>query len=169
MAEEQGPRRRSWVWVWYFAVLAVLGAVALVVPLVYNLGLQLKPEQLDAARARWREKGPSDYDLEYREKIDPNERIFTYQVKVRGGRVVAFQCNGRDEGTNDPEVQEHSVDGLFREIEARLREDEAKGGRRNYVTAAFDRTDGHPVRYVRRVAGTHERVEWNVKLTAPPP
>ena len=41
------PRR----WVPLFLTLTLLGTLAIVLPLVYNLGQQLRPEQLAAARA----------------------------------------------------------------------------------------------------------------------
>jgi hypothetical protein len=56
------------------------------------------------------------------------------------------------------------VSALFEQIEAALRQDET-ADRRNFATAQFDPKDGHPLRYVRRVRGTKERMEWHVKLT----
>jgi hypothetical protein len=173
------PRLR---WLWFFLALAALAAAAVVIPIVYNIGLQLTPEQLEQARALWDERGPKDYDLEYAEKLDPDTRIFIYRVKVRGGRAVAFGCNGEPELLDEAaglalgsavrmrppgDFQEHTVDGLLRRMAAALAEDRRaarQGGRRNYATARFDRQDGHPLHYVRRVAGSRERLEWNVRL-----
>ena len=56
-------------WVWYFVVLALMGATAIILPIVYNLSLQLRPEDLAAARQRWKANGPRDYDLQFQEKI----------------------------------------------------------------------------------------------------
>ncbi len=57
----------------------------------------------------------------------------------------------------------YGVEAMFDEIEAALRRDAAAGAR-NYLTAVFDAADGHPLRYVRRVRGSGERVEWVVTL-----
>jgi hypothetical protein len=171
--------RRSRGWVWFFVMLTMMAAVAIIIPIVYNLSLQLTPEQLAQARRLWQEHGPRDYDLEYAEKLDPDTRIFIYAVKVRDGRAVSLVCNGKPELLDEraglvvgpiallgdaAEAQEHTVEGLFRQIEQSLREDAERGGRRNYVTATFDREDGHPLRYIRRVAGSRDRMEWNIKL-----
>jgi hypothetical protein len=174
------PRSRRWLW--FFLLLTALSSVAIVVPIVYNLSQQLSAEQLEAAWARWRERGPRNYDLEYAEKLDPNTRIFIYSLKVRDGVVTAFACNGDVELIDESaglalgaavrmrppdDFAEHTIDGLFRQIADALAEDRRalqQGGRRNYVTATFDKNDGYPLRYVRRVAGSRDRIEWNVRL-----
>src|SRR5262245_4015097 len=78
------PRR----WVPFFLTLAVLGTLAIALPLVYNLGQQLRPEQLEAARALWAERGPADYDLEVAVAFGRDARPQRYTVLVRGGRPV---------------------------------------------------------------------------------
>jgi hypothetical protein len=60
-----------------------------------------------------------------------------------------------------------SVDGKLARIEADLEKDVTEGQRRNYAMAVFDDRDGHPLRYIRRVKGTGERLEWNLRLTRP--
>jgi hypothetical protein len=172
------PRR----WALFFLLLAVLAAAGAVVPVVYNLRLQLRPEQVAQARARWRERGPRDYDLRCAEKLlhGPAEEQNEYVVLVRGGQVVALGVNGellRLEGAG-PALglavralpggagEAVGVEPLFDRIEAALRQDAAEG-RRTYATATFDRHDGHPLRYVRRVRATGERVEWNCALAPP--
>ncbi len=62
-------RRTSRHWVWYFAVLAVMSATAIILPIVYNLSLQLRPDELAAARQRWKANGSRDYDLQFQEKL----------------------------------------------------------------------------------------------------
>jgi hypothetical protein len=167
-------------WVWFFAVLAALGVCAVVVPIYYNLGLQLTPEQAESARARWRASGPADYDLDYQQKStrDGVTEETEYRVLVRDRRVSAVFCDGRlvllpglaagaalgpwpralagPSGARD-------VDGMFDHIEGQQRAD-AGSPRRPYVTATFDRHNGHPTRYVRRTRGGGERLEWTVKL-----
>jgi hypothetical protein len=172
------PRR----WVVYFLLLAVLGPGAAVALVVYNLRLQLTPEQVAQARARWRERAPRDYDLRCTEKLlrDGAEEQNEYVVLVRGGAVVALGANGellRLEGGGPAlGLSVRALPGgagepvgalpLFDRIEAALRQDAAEG-RRTYTTATFDPQNGHPVRYVRRVRATGEREEWNCTLAPP--
>lgn len=170
-------RRR---WLWFFVPLTVLALFGLIAPIVYNLGLQLKPEQLAAAQQRWREHGTPDYDLLYTARFDREQEADEYWVKVRGGKAVAVVCNGQVLRFDDlagltlglsarmlpPEdLSSQTVEGFFRQIGAFLQQDAAATGRRNYATASFHVLDGHPIRYVHRVAGTSQRLEWQIKLT----
>jgi hypothetical protein len=175
------PGRRRWVW--YFALLAALAAVAVVIPIVYNLGQQLRPEQLAEARARWRQNGARDYDLAFEVRFDADPRADEHAVRVRDGQVVSWLVNGEEqvralpprrlEAPADSEAilevwKRPDVEGLFNMIAKRQEEDAAAGGRRNFATVRFDSRDGHPLRYVHRVAGTRQRQEWNIKLTRLP-
>jgi hypothetical protein len=173
--------RRSRLWIVFFIALAVMAAFAMAVPIIYNLSIQLRPEQLAEARQRWQENAPANYDLEYlvRSMNGDQEEESTYLVQVRSGQVVLVVYN-RDVVYLDPSLasvaglgalalssenpRQFGVSALFDEIEATQRQD-ASSGRRNFATAQFDPKDGHPFHYVHRVAGTKERVEWNVKLT----
>jgi hypothetical protein len=160
---------RSRRWVLYFLVLAALGAVAVTVPIVYNRSIQLTPEQVREAKARWEANGPADYDLHFQERVGGGP-VDTYRVEVRGGRVVevrAVEPGGQVVELEDlapEEAQAYSVPGLFRQIERDLEEDLRDGERRNFATASFDKQTGHPTRYVRRVRGSKERLEWRVRL-----
>ncbi len=177
----RSPKRN--LWVWYFLILAVLGSIAVVVPLVYNLSLQLKLEDVLAARKLWQANKPENYDLEVMVRENEGETD-EYFVKVRRGRVTSII--GKAEGiiqldetallalgagiTARPSVPianlpPHTIDALFDTIEADLKRDATLPGRRNYATASFDSRDGHPHRYVHRRSDTKERVEWIVKLT----
>ena len=169
-------------WALFFLLLAILGIVAIVVPIRYNLGLQLKEADVVRARKLWEEKGPQDYDLEIMRRQDRQENADEYRVKVRGGQVTSVV--GKAEGIlwidetvglalgpvirvqPAEDLSRFSVEGLFAEIEDELRRDSASAGKRNYAMASFVmKEDGHPTRYVHRVAGTSQRIEWNVKLT----
>jgi len=171
-------------WVAFFLVLAALGAAAVVIPLVYNLRLQLTPGQLAEARARWEASGPRAYDLGYLVRTDDGQATGNeeYVVRVRDGRVVLVGCNrellrltpaagcvaGPGGAWAVPGVnpQDFGVEALFRTIETNLRRDAAQGGR-NYATATFDPHDGHPIHYIRRARGTGERQEWTLQLHRP--
>ncbi len=170
-------------WVAFFMVLALLGIAAVIIPIVYNLGQQLRPEQLAAARERWRRNAPADYDLKLliHTTHEGRETEDEYVLVVRGGRPRALGSNkellyvapslavllGSCILALPPEdLRRHGVEALFDQMEEALRHDEASGGR-NYITAKFDPADGHPQHYVRRIRGTKERVEWFVRLERP--
>jgi hypothetical protein len=176
------PRsRRSLRWIGFFIVLAVSAAIAVIVPLVYNLTIQLRPEQLVEARRRWQVNIVSNYDLEYLVRTTQSDqgRESAYLVQVRSGQVVLVVCNS-DVVYLDPALavvvglavpalssenpRQFGVPALFDEMEATLRQDESSG-HRNFATAQFDPKDGHPFHYVHRVRGTKERVEWNIKFS----
>jgi hypothetical protein len=174
------PRSRRWIG--FFLVLAVLAAAAVILPIVYNLSIQLRPEQLAAARQRWNENAPADYDLAYlvkhsQEGGEPTDT--EYFVEVRGGRTVLVMADSEviyldpalavvaGPGVlvlSSDRAERYGVTALFDQIEAALRQDES-AARRNFATARFDPRDGHPYHYVHRMRGTKERIEWNVKLT----
>jgi hypothetical protein len=172
------PGNRNWAW--FFAVLFLLGAAAVAIPLVYNIRQQLAPEQVEQARELWRSAGPRDYDIDYQERQThgPDTDESTYRVMVRDGRVAVVFLEGRLSllsgsapalalglwpkalpGTSGA----RDIDGMFDHIESQLRQDLSLS-RRPFATASFDKRDGHPTRYVRRIRGGAERLEWTVKL-----
>lgn len=170
---------RSRTWLWFFIPLAILASVAIVIPIVYNLGLQLTSEELVKARQRWRDHGTANYDLYYTAKIDTDPEADEYWIKVRDGKVVLIVANGEVLRFDDaaglalglvvrtlPPVSAagHTVEEMFDHIERQMQADAEKPGRRNYATASFDSRDGHPVRYVHRTAGTKKRLEWQIRL-----
>jgi hypothetical protein len=172
--------RRNRDWIWFFVVLSALGAAAVVIPLVYNLLLQLKPEQLEQAHQLWRKVGPADYDLDYQERHthDGVTDETVYRVLVRDRHVSAVFCDGQLTllAGAAPAVAlgpwprvlpgpcgACDIDAMFDHIEAQLRQDLSLS-HRPYATASFDKNDGHPMRYVRRIHGGAERLEWTVKL-----
>jgi hypothetical protein len=162
------PRIRTSVW--FFLVLGLLGAGAVVIPIVYNLRQQLTLEQLAEARERWESRGPTSYDLTYMERIDGQEKGDIYKVKVRRGKVVELKINKEPQKLPAERHLALTVPEMFEQIEKHLTEEEG-GKRRNFVTATFDPKLGYPLRYVRRVHGSRSRLEWNVQLKpvdAPP-
>jgi hypothetical protein len=160
-------RPRSRAWVWYFVALLAMGAAAVTLPIVYNLSIQLRPEQATAARERWKANGPRDYDLQYQEKITESgvQTESNWFVEVRDGQVKAVTRDGQPLPASDyPNL---TVDGQLTVIEKGLQLDLAESQRRNYSTADFDPRDGHPTHYVRRVRGSGDRLEWNINLFKP--
>jgi hypothetical protein len=179
------PPNRSWVW--FFLLLAAAGAGAVVTPIVYNLRQQLRPEQFEAARARWEKEGPADYDLVWEAKDNREPRPTEYHVIVRGGAVCAVYENGRlllgqelaaplggavgaTLGAVDRaprrELTGYTVEALFREMEGDLKASAETGGK-DFATASFDPRDGHPIRYIHRVKRSSQRLEWNIRLVRP--
>src|SRR5262249_11523051 len=59
------PARRNRGWVWFFVALAGLTLLGITINWRFNLGQQLKREQLEEARADWKKNGAASYDLEY--------------------------------------------------------------------------------------------------------
>jgi hypothetical protein len=170
-------RRR---WAGFFVLLGLLAGVAVAIPVWFNLRQQLRPEQLTAARERWRLHGPRDYDLEFTVRFDREPQPERYLVRVRAGRVTLAACDGQVVRL-DPALGpaaglaarafsgggvDYRVEGIFDRIEQALRE-ESESARRNYTIATFDPEDGHPRRFVRRLRGTDRREEWQV-LVRPP-
>jgi hypothetical protein len=149
-------RHRSWIW--FFASLLLLAAVAVATPWIVNVRQQLTLEELAVKESLWREHGPRDYHLEYVELVDRDPQGDRCQVEVRGGKVTAAWCNGQP-----ATAPVWTVDAMYDYIESMLEEDRSTG-QRNYNVATFDAADGHPVHYVRWVRGSQHRLEWHVRL-----
>jgi hypothetical protein len=159
--------KRPKAYVWYFLALLGMGAGAIVTPILFNLSQLLTPEQVAEARSLWEAKGPASYDLRWLDRTDRDELGDTYEVKVRNGEVTELRVNDRLKPLSalTPEQREGlTVPGFFDRMLSHLKEEE-KGRRRNFTTAYFNPKLGFPARYVRRVRGTKERLEWIVKLT----
>src|SRR2546426_9081808 len=92
-AKTSSPSGRRHSWIWFFVVLGLLAAVAIAVSVTASLRQQLTADQLQAARQRWREQGPSNYDMEY--TLKRGDVSDTYQVQVRDGKVMALMFKGQ--------------------------------------------------------------------------
>ena len=149
-------------WIWYFVVLFVMAIVATTVLVVFNLRQQLTPEQLEAARQMWKEKGPRDYSMTYTIRKNAEPDADQYEVKVRGGRTVESRFNGQPES---PErFGYRTMDALFNDIERFMKHDSEKGSPKVYVRAIFDVQKTGGIRwYVRRVMGGRQRQEITVE------
>jgi len=166
-------RRRSRRWIWFFALLVLLGLCAMIIPWAYNLAQQLHPEQLAAARALWNQTKPPDYDLEYAVKEDDNPdadpsagpQTQSISMRIRNGRVESALRNNVE--ISPEEMKNYGVEALFDLIQRNLDLDGQRGQPRTYAHARFDKTDGHPIHYVRRVLGSRQRMEIIVELATP--
>src|SRR5262245_66491076 len=94
MSRTSSPPSKSWRWLVYFLVLVCLATAGVTLPIVYNLGQQLQPEQLEVAKERWQRNGPADYDLTYAITYDREKLAERHVVLVRGGRMVFASCEG---------------------------------------------------------------------------
>jgi hypothetical protein len=163
------PVKKSRRWIWYFIILFALAFLATVVLIVFNLQQQLKPEQLAAARALWKERGPADYTMSYTTRVNEETQADHYWAKVRGGKVVEAKYNG------EPEPAERrgyrGMEALFDDMERFMKKDSEPGSPKTYVRAIFDDQNTGGLRwYVRRVMGGRQRVEITVdtfNITAP--
>jgi hypothetical protein len=160
------PLQQSYRWIWYFVILAILTVAACTTLVWYNLRQQLKKEDLDAARNRWKQNRPLDYDLTYTKRGSATGAFF---VEVRDGKVIRVTLDGRQITQNDKPLDpsrfyRYDMAALMDDIQTFLEKDAELGRPRTYTVATFDRTDGHLVRYVRRVMGTSERIEINAHL-----
>jgi hypothetical protein len=173
------PRSSSWRWVGFFVVLVLLAGAGITLPIVYNLGQQLKPEQLAAARQLWQQKGPRDYDLTYSVTYDREPRGERHVVQVREGVVVYAGCEGEVTAMapalaavvglpagGSADGAGRDVNAIFAHIEGLLDEQQT-AQRRNFIVAVFDPKEGYPRRFIRRIRGTKTREEWDVRLFPP--
>lgn len=168
------PRPRAWIA--FFAVLVVLAVTGVVLPIVYNLGLQLKPEALDEARALWAEAGPADYDLSFSVAYDNDRLAERHVVLVRGGEPQVALCEGEvvylgpalaaAAGlplTRTRRAMARDVPALFDHLGRLLAERDTTSDR-TFLVANFDSRSGFPRRIIRRVKSRGVREEWNVAV-----
>jgi hypothetical protein len=157
------PRKNSSLW--YFLVLGILAVAAMVSLVMYNLGQQLTQEQLTAARALWKEKGPKSYQLNYRIKIGLDLEPDYFVVRVRNGEVVSSTRNERPEERRL--FAERGMDAIFDWIQD-FQDLAAKPKQtRPYLFGTFDPATGAVRKYVRRVRGSSERLEIIVEPLEP--
>jgi hypothetical protein len=162
------PKKRgNYLWLWFFVVVFFLTAGGITILSVYKWVFrpkQLTAEELAAARKLWKEKGPADYDLEYVQTGNVNNRV---RVRVRGGEVVFAEPDTR---LLEQKKDYYGMDALFRYLERFLKLDAEPGKPRAIMQARFDPDDGHLTHFVRRVPESRESlgifVEW-FKAVAP--
>jgi hypothetical protein len=157
------PAKNPRGWKWFFALLALLTLSSTVGLIWYNLSQQLRPEQFEAARKLWSERGPTSYHLAFKESFsspaDGQTSSNDYAVTVRDGKVVAVIVNGIPKTER---LQYHDMNGIFNEIERFFELDE-KEKRRVFRRAIFDEHTGAVRWFVRRVMASRERQEITVE------
>jgi hypothetical protein len=146
-------------------ILTVLAAVAVSSLVLYNLGQQLRLEELQEARARWQAKGPRDYRLAYTMKKN-DEPVDRYAVHVRGGKIELATVNGKPVPAG--RRAQVDMDGLFGLIEEHLRLRAQPDQPKTFLRAHFDAADGHVRSYVRAPRG-QDRLEITMALLEPLP
>lgn len=159
--DPQPPRRRLWPWALLGLATGVLACV--VVLNIWNSQLTLTEEKLAAARLRWEGSHVRNYDIRV---IVSGNADATYDLSVRGGKVVAAKHNGQP--FEQPEkAYPWTVPGLFDVVLQRdLDTDKEPDCPPSYTQVEFDPSDGHPVRYLRTSA--RHRIQMDVTLTAVP-
>src|SRR5438034_11422800 len=110
-------RRRNPRSFWFFGILTLLALAAIVTLFVFNKGQLLKAEQLAAARERWNQNGPRDYDMEYGVKKQDGDWE-TYAVQVRKGKVTSASLDGRP--VEPRQYIYYGMPALFEQIEGFL-------------------------------------------------
>jgi hypothetical protein len=156
------PPKRKRGWIWFFVIVFGMAIAATVVLIVFNWRQQLKPEQLEAARALWKQQGPRDYTMKYTVRNYEDDEPDRIEVKVQNGRAVKALYNGKPEPPQ--RLPYYSMDRLFDFIEQFQDHDSKKGQPRVYVRAIFDDQKTGGLRwYVRRVMGGRQRVEITVE------
>ena len=157
--------RRNRGWLWFFLILAALAAVAVSALMRYNLGQQLRLEDVREARARWQANGPRDYRLTYTMKKN-NESVDRYAVHVRGGKIELATVNGKPIPAE--RLAQADMDGLFSLIGEHLRLRAQPDQPRTFLRARFDGADGHVRSYVRAPRG-QDRLEITIESLDPLP
>lgn len=162
--------KKNHAWIYFFVFIFVASLSMAAAMIAFNLYIQLKPEQLEAAEKLWKEKGPRNYNMVYTEQVNNDERKTVFGVKVRDGKVTEVTMNGKPlEPTTEDGVERdprpyHSMDALFRNIQRFMDLDQKKDAPRVYVTAIFDPDTGAIRRYIRRVMGSTQRVALEVEI-----
>lgn len=158
---------------WFFLLLGVLVLAAIAIPFVYNVNQLLKREDYEAARKRWEETKLRNYDLSLHERLEEKgkgQRDAYYEIQVRNGEAVSVKQQDKRvdlDRLSEDRKRRLTVTGMFEKIGQDLEEESHREGRHNYMTAAFDKETGCPIRYVRRVRQDGTRLEWRIKLSAP--
>jgi hypothetical protein len=176
-----GGRRRSGSWVWFFVAVIVLTIIAIALLWFFNVKQQLTFEQLQAARQRWDQNRPTDYDLTWTKTGSAAGMVFndSFLVRVRHGEVqsVLMRQEVPDNGTAKrverklPErfYDRYDMGGLFADLKGFLKAKADQAGRgRVSLTARFDPGDGHVEGYIYINPQNSQRIKVMVELERRP-
>ncbi len=153
-AARPAPRRWTWFVLFLAAAAALLTCGGLI---VCNLGQQLQPLQLQAARQLWQRQGARNYQLVYQVKRHADGRDDRYLVTVKHGRVTAVTVNGLAEPPQ--RFGYYGMEALFGYLQGFQDLDAKPGQPPTYTRATFHPQDGHLQWYVRRIMGGQEGQE----------
>jgi hypothetical protein len=158
----------GWIYFFVFIIVSSIGVAGFMI--WFNLSIQLKPEQLEAARQLWKKNGPKSYNMVYTKRLNEEEKVDKFVVEVRDEKVTKVLLNGRAlakdaESDSDPRIY-HSMDVLLRDVQRFMDIDQKPGAPKVYVTAIFEPDTGALRRYIRRVMGTRLRIEMHVTIEA---
>ncbi len=125
--------------------------------------------ELDAAKMRWNDNRPDDYDLVV---VTKGARPARHEIKVRGRRVVSRTTDGREVAVRL--LGTWTVSGMFETIGLELN-NQAQAQRVYGVTgpddvtlnADFDKKYGYPRVFLRHVHGQKRSIEWKVESFTP--
>jgi hypothetical protein len=166
------PTRKNWGWLGYFLFLIVASVGVTIFMIMFNLRIQLKPEELEAAHKLWKENGPKSYDMVYKKKLGVINAEDVFAVKVRNGKVESVRMNdaplkrNKDQDPDqDPRIY-FSMDAIFHDIERFMDLDQRNKDAKVYVVANFDPKTGAVIKYTRYDMRSKDRVEMNIILTA---
>jgi Family of unknown function (DUF6174) len=149
-------------WIWFFVALGLLTLAAIAVQIWYNPTVPLTPALLAEARAKWKERGPSDYDMDYIvKKIESTEH---FHVRVRNGQAVSVVMNDNVD-LESRLFRYYTMPALYEFIAEFMEQDTQPARPRVFTNVFFDPVDGHLIHYVRSVAVKLERQEISVQLT----
>ena len=141
------------------AILVVLAGFALSLGIIFALRRSLPPltaADLDAAKARWADMAPPDYEVEI---VVSGAQPATYTVEVQAGRAVAATRNGAP--LKQPRTWETwTVPGMFGTLDSDVQSLEE--GAHFVVRCEFHPHYGYPAKYESFRADTRHQVDWEV-------
>jgi hypothetical protein len=158
-------------WFWYFLGIALVAGglllwLALFIYQQLEPAQQLQLEQLLVARKLWESRKINDYQMVYTVQRGHDPKRDLFYVEVRGGKVQTVIFNGK-ERLPEAQLEYHSMEGLFNDIQRFLWNDARPGSPKTFCRGYFDAQDGHLHLFVRRVYDQPESVEIKVEEFRP--
>ena len=152
-----------------FAVVAIVGVVALLQTFVVQRIPELSEARLENAEDLWQRAGPASYDMDLEIRGAQPGRV---HIEIRNREVTAMTRDGRTPPPRTWDVW--SVPGLFDTLERELvlaedpvHEMDAAAGTQLRLRCDFDPQYGYPRQYHRYVSGGGPEVYWRVTRFQP--